>query len=59
MALDFMAIISHGTYPTVATTTVTERAIFAVSWGLLALAAAAVGGVGNGLNRFGFGTKMN
>ena len=59
MALDFMAIISNGTYPTVATTTTAERAIFAISWGLLALAAARVVGVGNGLGRFGFGFRMN
>ncbi len=36
MALDFMAIVSNGTYPT-PTPTGTQRAAFAVSWGLLSL----------------------
>lgn len=57
MALDFMAIISNGTYPTAGATS-TQRAIYAVSWGLLAEAFAAVA-FGKGLGRLGFGFQMN
>ncbi len=41
MALDYMAIVSNGTYPT-PTPTATQRAAFAVSWGLLSLLPGAV-----------------
>jgi hypothetical protein len=37
MALDFMAIISNGTYPT-PTPTAAQRAIYAVSFGMLSTA---------------------
>ena len=37
MALDFMAIASNGAFPT-PTPTTTQRAIYAVSWGLLGVA---------------------
>ena len=35
MALDYLAIVSWGAYPTVATTTAAKRAALAASWGLL------------------------
>jgi len=41
MALDYMSIVSNGTYPT-PTPTATQRAAFAVSWGLLSLLPGAV-----------------
>ena len=56
MALDFMAIISNGAYPTVGATSA-QRAMYAVSWGLLSEVLSAV--IGKGLGRFGFGFQMN
>ncbi len=41
MALDFMAIVSNGTYPT-PTPTAAARAAYAVSYGLLGVASSVV-----------------
>ena len=42
--MDYMAIVSVGTYPAPASTS-TQRAAFAASWGLLSTAASGVGGI--------------
>lgn len=54
--MDFFAIASMGAFPTPTPTSV-QRAIYAVSYGLLDTAFAV--GVGKGLLGFGFSMKFN
>ena len=57
MAFDWLAVVSNGTYPT-PTPTATQRAAYAVSYGLLALIEAATATARHGLSRLGFSTRL-
>ena len=58
MAFDWFAVVSNGTYPTPTPPTATQRAAYAVSYGLLSLIEAATATARRGLSCLGFSTRL-
>jgi len=58
MALDYMAIVSNGSYPTPGSS-LTERSALGVSYGLLTILAELSGVIYRGLSRLGHSMRLN